>query len=242
MSTTPSSFAMRESSPSRQLWLLTLLSLMCLLAWDFSGLDMRVMQTIADQRGFGLRSNWWLEKVLHDWARQVAVLIYLGLLVMIWLPFGRFRPLRKMQRVEIFVGITLSLLFINLVKRYSLTSCPWDMAEFGGVARYVSHWQWGMGDGGGGQCFPGGHASAAMAFLALSLPWLSSGMAAQRRQGLRMLILVLALGVVLGGVQTLRGAHYPSHTLWTGLMCWAMALLNHMAFAWLARKKDKPVH
>jgi hypothetical protein len=23
------------------------------------------------------------------------------------------------------------------------TSCPWDLAEFGGVARYVSHWQWG---------------------------------------------------------------------------------------------------
>ncbi len=242
MSTILSLPAMRESSPSRQLWLLTLLSLLCLLAWDFSGLDMRVMQTIADQRGFGLRNNWWLEKVLHDRARQAAVVTYLGMLAMIWLPLGRFRQLRQMQRVEIFVGITLGLLLINVVKHYSLTSCPWDLAEFGGVARHVSHWQWGLGDGGGGQCFPGGHASAAMAFLAVCLPWLSSGMTAQRRQGLRMLIGVFALGVVLGGVQTLRGAHYPSHTLWTGLMCWGIALLNHVAFAWLARKKDSPVH
>lgn len=234
--------AMRESTLSRQLWLWTVLSLLCLLAWDFSGLDMRVMQTIADHRGFGLRSNWWMEKVLHDWTRQLAVLIYLGMLVMVWLPWGRFKTLQRLQRIEIFVGITLGLLLINVIKRSSLTSCPWDLAEFGGVARYVSHWQWGLGDGGGGQCFPGGHASAAMAFLAVCLPWLSSGMTVQRRQGLRMLIGVFALGVVLGGVQTLRGAHYPSHTLWTAMLCWGMALLNHMAFAWLARKKAASAH
>lgn len=233
---------MRENTPLRLLWLMTALYLLFLLAWDFSGLDMWVMQSIANQKGFGLRNNWWLEKVLHDRARQVAVLFYLGMLAMVWLPFGRFRSLRRMQRLEIFVGITLGLLVINLIKHYSLTSCPWDLAEFGGVARYVSHWQWGLGDGGRGQCFPGGHASAAMAFLAVCLPWLSSGMTAQRRQGLRMLVGVFALGVVLGGVQTLRGAHYPSHTLWTALMCWGIALVNHMAFAWLARKKDAQTH
>jgi membrane-associated PAP2 superfamily phosphatase len=76
-----------------------------------------------------------------------------------------------------------------------------------------------------------------MAFLALCLPWLSSGLSDQRRQGLRLLIGVLALGVLLGAVQTLRGAHYPSHTLWAGWMCWSIAVVNHMAFAWLARKR-----
>ena len=229
--------ALRPRTPSRQLWLLTALSLLCLLAWDFSGLDMRVMQTIADHRGFGLRSNWWMEKVFHDGARQVAVVMYLGMLAMIWLPLGRLRQLRQMQRVEIFVGITLGLLLINLLKRYSQTSCPWDLTEFGGVGTYVSHWNWGLRDGGSGHCFPGGHASSALAFLALCLPWLSSGVSDQRRQGLRLLIGVLALGVLLGAVQTLRGAHYPSHSLWTGWMCWSIAVVNHMAFAWLARKR-----
>lgn len=57
-----------------------------------------------------------------------------------------------------------------------------------------------------------------------------------------MLIGVLAVGVVLGGVQTVRGAHYPSHTLWTGLMCWGIALVNHIAFAWLARKRAPQGH
>jgi membrane-associated PAP2 superfamily phosphatase len=163
--------------------------------------------------------------------------MYLGMLAMIWLPLGRLRQLRQMQRVEIFIGITLGLLLINLLKRYSQTSCPWDLTEFGGVGTYVSHWNWGLRDGGSGHCFPGGHASSALAFLALCLPWLSSGVSDQRRQGLRLLIGVLALGVLLGAVQTLRGAHYPSHSLWTGWMCWSIAVVNHMAFAWLARKR-----
>ena len=38
--------------------------------------------------------------------------------------------------------------------------------------------------------------------------------------------MVLGLGVLLGLTQTLRGAHYPSHTAWTALICGAVALLQ----------------
>ena len=65
------------------------------------------------------------------------------------------------------------LLVVSLIKRASLTSCPWDLAEFGGPAQYVSHWVLGLADGGGAHCFPGGHASAALAFVGVALPWLS---------------------------------------------------------------------
>ena len=33
---------------------------------------------------------------------------------------------------------------------------PWDLAQFGGVARHVSHWALGVLDGGSGRCFPAG--------------------------------------------------------------------------------------
>jgi membrane-associated PAP2 superfamily phosphatase len=39
------------------------------------------------------------------------------------------------------------------------------------------------------------------------------------------------LGLVLGAIQTLRGAHYPSHTAWTALICAAVAWVNHLLFA-----------
>ena len=32
----------------------------------------------------------------------------------------------------------------------------------------------------------------------------------------------LLIGAWLGLVQTLRGAHYPSHTLWTMVICYAV--------------------
>lgn len=226
---------MRDSTPIRQLWLLTGLGLLALLAWDFSGLDMRVMHAIATPEGFALRTNWWLENLLHDQARRLAVVFYLGVLAMVWLPWGRFQLLSRLQRLEIWVGITVGLILVNLLKHYSLTSCPWDLNAFGGVAAYVSHWNWGLRDGGAGHCFPGGHASSAFAFTALSLPWLVSASAAHRRWGVRFLAGILVLGTFLGTVQTLRGAHYPSHTLWTGLICWGGALINHMGFSRLHR-------
>lgn len=38
------------------------------------------------------------------------------------------------------------------------------------------------------------------------------------------------LGLLLGVVQTVRGAHYPSHTAWTALVCAGVAWLNHTLF------------
>jgi membrane-associated PAP2 superfamily phosphatase len=228
---------MRENSPLRRLGLFTVLALLALLTWDFSGLDLSVMHWIASPQGFALRHNWWMEQLLHDQVRHAAILVYLGVLVMVWLPMGRFRDLRQLQRFEIWVGSTLGLVLINVLKHHSLTSCPWDLADFGGVGTYVSHWNWRLSDGGSGHCFPGGHASSALAFSALSLPWLVSGDDQNRLWGTRILWAVLLLGGLLGVVQTLRGAHYPSHTLWTGWMCWCIAVVNHMAFAWIAHKR-----
>lgn len=228
-----------DLSPARRWGLYTWVVLMGLLAWDFSGLDQPAMHLLADARGFALRESVWMETVLHTGARRVAILIYLILLAMVWWPRGAFRQLSRLQRVEIVAGTALGLIAISGLKSVSLTSCPWDLQDFGGTARYVSHWQWGVTDGGGGRCFPGGHASSALAFLGLSLPWLTSGDKVQQQTGRRLLASVLLLGLLLGLSQTLRGAHYPSHTFWTGFICWVVALANHMAFGWLAHRRQR---
>lgn len=225
----------REKTPLRRLALLTGLGLLAILAWDFSGLDMAVMQAFASPQGFPWQHNWWLEHLLHDKARQVAVLFYAGVLAMVVLPLGRFKDLSRLQRLEIWLGITLGLLLVNVLKRYSLTSCPWDLAAFGGLGSYVSHWNWSLIDGGNGRCFPGGHASSAFAFVALSLPWLVSASERNQRLGTQILWGALMLGILFGSVQTLRGAHYPSHTLWTGFLCWSVAVINHLGFSWCQR-------
>lgn len=216
------------SSTARARVFLTLTLLALTLSWDASGLDLAVMQTLGDSGGFPLRDNWLLSRALHDGVYRLVVTLYLAMLLMIWWPLGPLRRLERLDRVEIVCGLSLNLMLIGLLKVLSLSSCPWDLQEFGGVATYVSHWSWGMDDGGPGRCFPGGHVSAAFAWLALGLPWLRSG---GQRQGWLWLGWVLLAGLLLGLSQTLRGAHYPSHTAWTALLCWLGAQVNHALFA-----------
>lgn len=205
-------------------WMATGLALGGVLAWDASRLDLTVMAWLGNAEGFTLRSNWWLETVLHDGARRLATGLYLVLWAMVWRPVGFLRQFQRFERLEMALGVTAALLVVTLIKRYSLTSCPWELQTFGGAARYVSHWQWALADGGGGMCFPGGHASSAFAFVALALPGLAARPGSQRYQtATRLLAAVLLAGLVLGGAQTLRGAHFPSHTLWTAWVCWVTA-------------------
>ena len=224
--------ALRPSQAlSRAWWMSTWLTLTGVMAWDASGLDMTVMAWLGSAHGFDLRYNWWLETVLHDSARRAATVLYVALWVMVWRPLGLFRQFQRVERLEMALGVTAALVAVTLIKRYSLTSCPWELQAFGGAASYVSHWQWALTDGGGGMCFPGGHASSAFSFLALALPGLAAlPGSTQHQTAHRLLKVVLVMGVVLGGAQTLRGAHFPSHTLWTAWVCWVAAGVIRAAF------------
>lgn len=219
----------RFGSASLGLWL-WLAGVALTLTWDASGADIRVMAWLGGAQGFVLRDHWWLSSIGHNGAKRLAVLLYLGIVWMAIRPMGIWRQMPRMQRLEIVVGISLSLLAVTALKRVSLTSCPWELQAFGGIANHVSHWAWGVTDGGSGHCFPGGHASSALAFVALSLPWLASTQRHERRTGQKLLAAVLLMGLVLGAIQTLRGAHYPSHTAWTALICAAVAWVNQRFF------------
>lgn len=207
------------------------------LAWDASGWDVEVMQHIGTAQGFAGRHDPWLEGVLHDGLRRVlSWVLAVATLWALWTV--RQRPGRLLG-----VGLVwLSLLVVNVIKHLSQTSCPWDWQAFGGVAQPISHWAWGVLDGGSGGCFPGGHASSGFAFLALAWP-------ASRPRFLRpavwtpsVLSLSLGIGLLAGAVQTLRGAHPPSHTLWTLLICSGVALLLGLARSPAETDAQRQVH
>ena len=198
--------------------------------WEWSGADLWVVGRLADSHGFALQNDWWLRVVMHEGLRRISTLVYLALLVALWKPFGFLRRITLRQRAEIVIGVTVSLLAISAIKHFSLTSCPWDLAQFGGAAKYLSHWAWGVSDGGAGHCFPSGHASAGYAFLALAMPFLFAASAQTQRRGWRIFVAALLFGLICGAAQVLRGAHHPSHVLWTGLICWVLAVINHWIF------------
>jgi membrane-associated PAP2 superfamily phosphatase len=209
-------------SPLR--WVTALMAPLALtLAWDLTGLDLALAHLSGNAQGFALRDQWWLSGVLHQGARTLGWAVLLGLTLTIWRPVGLLTSLTRRERAWMVGSMYLALLAVVTLKGLSTTSCPWDLQVFGGSAQHVSHWAWGQLDGGGGHCFPAGHASTAFAFLG-AYPWLRRHHA---RAAHGWLMVVLVLGTVLGLAQQVRGAHFMSHTLWSAWLCWAVALLTH---------------
>lgn len=199
-------------------WLLLLIAGLLLLAWDSSGADLALSHWVGGAGGFAAREWWPLRVLLHDGGRLLA------LLLLAVLAFDAWRPLwagpRRAERVWWLGVVLFSALAVPALKQLSLSSCPWDLAEFGGQAVYRSHWLWTVADGGPGHCFPSGHAVSAFAFIGQYFLWRTS-----RPRGARVLLaVVLALGLLFGLTQFLRGAHFVSHSLWSAWLCAALAL------------------
>lgn len=192
--------------------------LLLLAAWEWSGGDLALSTWAGGTAGFPLRSHVLLRDVLHDGGRLLALALLLLLVA------DAIRPLvAGPTRRERWVGVALVLVAVVAVpalKRLSATSCPWDLAAFGGTVPYVPHWRLGVVDGGPGHCFPSGHAVSAFAFLGVAIAWQRS----RPRLARAWSIGVLVLGTLFGAAQLLRGAHYLSHTLWSAWLCWAIAV------------------
>lgn len=196
-----------------------MLAALLLLGWDLSGLDLVVTRWFGGPQGFPWRDAWLTSTLLHEGGRMLAWALLAFLLV------DAARPIvagpSKAER-WFGVGATLaSLLLVPSIKRVSRTSCPWDLQEFGGAAAHVSHWTWNSGDGGPGHCFPSGHATAAFAFLSLYFVMRSH----RPRLAGHILLAVCTLGLLFGVAQLARGAHPPSHTLWSAWLCWSLGML-----------------
>lgn len=223
-------------SPNLRLGVLTLIALAALTAWDATGGDLALARRAGSLMGFPLRSNPFMVHVMHEGARDLSWVLVIGLFASIRWPLGFLRRLSMGGRAQLALTVLASVIAVSLIKHASHTSCPWDLQEFGGVARYVSHWSWGVDDGGPGGCFPAGHASAAFAYM--------GGYFVLRRVSPRVaavwLGMAVAAGFVLGVSQQLRGAHYMSHTLWTAWVCWTVGFAIDVAVTRLNPRALRP--
>jgi membrane-associated PAP2 superfamily phosphatase len=210
---------------SRRPLTLILLLFALLLLWDASGLDLALARAMGSSTGFAWRDNAFLSRVMHDGGKAASWALLALLAVAIRWPFGFLRRLGRRERAQLVIAALASVAVVNVMKRMSGTSCPWSLQDFGGVARYVSHWSWGVDDGGGGHCFPAGHASAAFAYVGGYFPWrrVSAPMARGWLAG------AMIAGMLFGLSQQWRGAHFMSHTLWTAWLCWVVGYLVDVA-------------
>jgi len=197
--------------------IVTLATLGLLLVWELAAWDLRIAAHYADAGGFFLRDAWFTRDLLHQGGRAVGWAAFFTTLALALHGWGSDLPRRT--RMAWFGIVVLCLVTVPALKRVSRSSCPWDLKAFGGTVDYVPHWLLGVADGGPGHCFPSGHAVAAFCFLPLYFQWRG-----QRPVLARVLLaLVVGLGVLFGWGQLARGAHFPSHTMWSAWLCWTIS-------------------
>jgi membrane-associated PAP2 superfamily phosphatase len=207
--------------------LVTLAALTLLLWWEASGWDLVVAGWYGNARGFALREAWVTRVLLHDGGRVLAGFALLLVAVLAWRGDGSAQP--RVRRLAWLGAVLVALVAVPALKRLSRSSCPWSLDAFGGRFEYVPHWLLAVADGGPGHCFPAGHPVAAFAFLPLYFQWRDE----RPRLARAVLAAALGMGALFGWAQLARGAHFPSHTLWSAWLCWTIGVA---ASRWMDRR------
>jgi len=145
---------------------------------------------------------------------KILIITY-GVVMILWLAKLRI-AMQNIEQQKQILFLILALILIPLVvatlKHYSPIYCPDRISEFGGGYPFISPldiFDYDIFFNNTGKCSPAGHASGGFALLSLYF--------VVQSKILKQLSLSLALfmGVIMGGYQLAKGAHYLSDTIIT---------------------------
>ena len=189
-------------------------------------------------QSWALQHHWLTEDVLHRGARSLNQLVIAAVLLhfigqilrqkfqqqrssSVPTATSRWTAARQQAHGRLLMSLTLSLAGVAILKHSLPMDCPWDLQDFGGDQTFIGLFSSWPANRAPNACFPAGHASIGYAWLGLYFFCLQL----YPRLARPALIFSLLLGVSLGLVQQLRGAHFISHDIASAAWCWSMACL-----------------
>ena len=187
---------------------------------------------------WALQHYWLTEDVLHRGVRSLNQWVIAALLLhfavqtirqkyqqqrslSVPMPASRWTPARQQAHGRLLMSLALSLAGVAILKHSVPMDCPWDLQPFGGDQTFIGLFSSWPANRAPNACFPAGHASIGYAWLGLYFFCLQLYPLLARPA----LIFSLLLGISLGLVQQLRGAHFISHDIASAAWCWSMACL-----------------
>lgn len=198
---------------------------LALLVFEHTNIDRATLDPFYDvgTRTFPLRDSAWFTLVFKDLMKgaviALGVAVALGLVVSI-----KRRELVRWRLTMLYVllGLALCPLVVAAFKYSSCKHCPWDLSIYGGSdgVPHVGLLGCPPPSFGQGECFPSGHASGGYALFAL---YFAHRIHAPKRARI-WLFVALAYGSVMGISRMTQGAHFMSHTIATGFVCWYVCL------------------
>lgn len=192
-----------------------------------SGLDFAVASLAYDagHASFGLRHDWWLAVPGHTGLKYASLALWFAVVAVAVAPARAPDKWRSIAR-EAAVSMAVSAAAVLLLRNASAHSCPWDLATFGGTGEWFALFASTPDQPGPGKCLPAAHPSTGFALFGLYFALRGDHARASR------IVLAIAwvVGLAAGTVQVLRGAHFPSHVLWTAWVAWLAGWCVHRAW------------
>ncbi|MCE3264524.1 MAG: acid phosphatase [Pseudoduganella sp.] len=215
--------------PYREVLALAASAILILWIGQFTDIDLRLGDMMFDRaKGtFPMRDTWFADRFKHVILKSMLTGLALGAVALAlrdtWRPWPQWTQERRLgMRVLAMSAIGVPLV-TSLLKRASSSHCPWDLERYGGGAPYIRLLERMPGGVDPGHCLPGGHASSALWLVALAAFWLPQ----QPRRALAVGAAMLLFGLGVGWVQQMRGAHFLTHTLWSGWVSCAVVWVNY---------------
>lgn len=202
--------------------------LLMLLLYPHTHLDTRIADLFYDAQlhRFTLKNDPFLAVWMHVRLKWLMVVIAVASLVLALLGY-KLSSLQEYRKslLWVFAGMLVSTMAVSIFKHYSVHGCPWDIALYGGTLPLLDLFTAPPAGTEAGHCFPAGHPSGGFALMAFYFAFMHS----KPRFSVLMLWIGLFMGLLMGLVQMLRGAHFLSHVLWSGWIVWMVLL----ALYWL---------
>lgn len=177
---------------------------------------------------FPWKDNHWLDLINHHLLKQTVIAG--GILLLL---AGVVRRQPRWILVALLMGI--GPLVVGVLKATSAHSCPWDLVEFGGKALSYPLFGAVPANSGPGGCFPGGHASSGFSAMALFFLFYPH----RPRLAWACWWAALAVGMMMGFGQIMRGAHFLSHNLWAAWWVWLTQCVTFGCVTHLLNKTRK---
>lgn len=173
------------------------------------------------------RDHWLFNRVIHDGGRFFNIGAALVWLIVFFLTFF-LAPLKKFKKIMVyFLAATLvGPLIVGAIKHLTHIYTPWDLKLFSGTLPYIRLFDSVPPGLPVGEGFPAGHASGGYAYFSLYFSMHHMG----SRHKIYGVWFALGLGLIFGIGQQVRGAHFPSHDLFSMAICWYAALTIYYLF------------
>ncbi|MES2318868.1 MAG: phosphatase PAP2 family protein [Pseudomonadota bacterium] len=176
---------------------------------------------------FPLRDHWIASQFFHVYLKRLLIAVACAFIACA--VFDLLRPAAYWSRgtgwrLRTVAACAIAIpACVALLKRSSRLHCPWDIAQFGGSEPYFRLLDMIPASAPAGHCFPAGHASSGLWLASIMIFWLPGKPATAWRIGAGL----FCVGMMMGLVQQLRGAHFLTHTLWTA---WIAATILYAAY------------